>query len=138
MLLLIAMRQRNISHEKMNLTRLFPGKRWPIRSCKGNALAGLLAGLLLVASALASSDRVPATVTTSSIDGIIAAIDAPALRLHVRTDNGRQLHLTVANVDAMRAVNAGDHVRLDVDGHGVVVNIQRTAVITRPIPYSRG
>ena len=75
---------------------------------------------------------------TSSIDGIIAAIDAPSLRLHVLTDNGSQLHLTVANVDAMRAVNAGDHVRLDVDGHGVVVNIQRTAVITRPIPYSRG
>ena len=91
-----------------------------------------------MAGALASSDRLPATVTTSSIDGIIAAIDAPALRLHVRTDTGRQLHLTVANVDAMRAVNTGDHVRLDVEGHGVVVNIHRTAVTTRPIPYSRG
>ena len=138
MLIITIMGQGNIAHGKMGLARLFPGKRWPIRSCKGNALAGVLAGLLLVASALASSDRAPVAMPTSSIDGIIATIDAPALRLRLRTDAGRQLHFTVANVDAMRAVSTGDHVRLDVDGHGVVVNIHRTAVTTRPIPYSRG
>lgn len=132
------MKRSSIPHGEMVLLGTFPGKRGPIRSCKGNALTGVLAGLLLVASALAPLDWAPATATTRSVDGILATVDAPALHLHMRTDAGHQMHLTVANVDAMRTVRTGDHVRLDVDEHDVVVNIYRTSAAPRPTPYSRG
>ncbi|OGW67674.1 MAG: hypothetical protein A3H49_09105 [Nitrospirae bacterium RIFCSPLOWO2_02_FULL_62_14] len=132
------MKRSNIAYGEMGIVSTFPGMRGSIRSCKGNALTGVMAGLLLVASALAPSDWAPATATTRPIDGILATIDAPALSLHMRTDAGRQMHLTVANVDAMRTVRAGDHVRLDLDEHDIVVNIYRTAPAPRPIPHSRG
>jgi len=122
----------------MGIVCTFLGMGGPIKTCKGNALTGVLVALLLVASALAPSGWAPATATTRPVDGILATIDAPALYLHMRTDAGRQMHLTVANVDAMRTVRSGDHVRLDVDEHGVVVNIYRTALAPRPVSCSRG
>jgi hypothetical protein len=116
------------------------GAGWPIRSCKGNALAGTLAGLVLVASALASSGHAPLPVATAhgSIHGTVTKIDAPMLRLHMRTDDDRRVDLTVANVDALRTVRRGDHVRVDVDDHDIVLNINTTLPPPRPMAHPRG
>jgi len=110
---------------------------WPAYSCKGNALAGVLAGLL-VAGAMASSGQTQLAMAHSPIDGTIIRIDAPTLRLHMRTDDGRRVDLAVANVDAMRTVRPGDHVRVDVDEHDIVLNINHTLSPPRPMSYSRG
>ena len=114
------------------------GSGWPIRSCKGNALAGTLVGLLLVASALASSDHAPFATARSPIHGTITRIDAPALHLHMHTDDGQRIDLTVVNVDAMRTVRPGDHVRVDIDDHGIALNINTTLSPLRPMSYPRG
>jgi uncharacterized protein YuzE len=111
---------------------------YPYKSCKGNALAGALAGLLLVASAFVSSGQAPSTTMRGSINGTIAKIDAPALYLRMQSDTGQHLRLAVANVDAMRAVRAGDHVRIDIDENGIALNINKTTVTPRPTSYSRG
>ena len=72
------------------------------------------------------------------IHGTITRVDAPALRLEMRSDAGRRMQFAVANVDAMRAVRAGDQVRVDIDEHGAVLNIAKAIVTPRPISYSRG
>lgn len=118
-------------------------KGWPAYSCKGNALkrnalVGALAGLVLVAGTMAASDRAPATMRQRPLHGTITRIDAPALRLCMQSDTGRQLSLAVANVDALRAVRAGDQVRVDVDANSVVLNITTATLTPRPISYSRG
>lgn len=120
------MDRRNIFYNRCAIARSSVGKGWPGYSCKGNALAGALAGLLLVAGAIASSGQAPLTTMRSSINGTIAKIDAPALSLHMQSDTGQPLRLAVANVDAMRAVGAGDHVRVDIDENGIALNIQQT------------
>jgi uncharacterized protein YuzE len=38
----------------------------------------------------------------------------------------------------MRAVRAGDHVRIDIDENGIALNINKTIVAPRPTSYSRG
>lgn len=48
------------------------------------------------------------------------------------------MRIAVANVDAMRAVRAGDHVRIDIDANGVALNINKTTIRPRPTSYSRG
>lgn len=73
-----------------------------------------------------------------SINGTIAKIDAPALSLRMQSDSGQYMYLAVANVDAMRAVHAGDHVRIDVDENGVALNINKTTITPRPTSFSRG
>lgn len=132
------MTRSNTLHNRCAAARNSAGKGWPGYSCKGNALAGTLAGLLLVASAFASSGQAPPTTIHGSLNGTIAKIDAPALCLHVQSDTGQHMRLAVANVDAMRAVRAGDHVRIDVDENGVALNINKTTVTPRPTSYSRG
>ncbi len=113
--------------------------RWPTGACKGNALAGTLAGLLVVAGAMAAATgQVQIPTTQGSISGTITRVDASTLRLHMRTDDDRTVDLMVANVDAMRAVRRGDHVRADVDDHGIVLNINTTLSPPRPISFSRG
>jgi len=109
---------------------------WPAYSCKGNALAGVLAGLLV--AGMASPDQALLAMAHSPIHGTITSIDAPMLQLHMRTDDGRRVDLAVANVDAMRAVRPGNHVRVDVDEHGIVLNITHTFSPPRPMSYSRG
>jgi hypothetical protein len=113
-------------------------KGWPIRSCKGNALAGTLAGLMLIAGAMAASEQATSAVRHGPIHGTITRVDAPALRLEMRSDTGRHMQLAVANVDALRAVRRGEHVRADVDDHGVVLNIHATPLMPHPVSYSRG
>lgn len=131
------MNRSNTLYRRCAAVRNSVGKGWPGYSSKGNALAGALAGLLLVASAFASSGQAPLTTTRGSIDGTIAKIDAPALCLHMQSDSGQYVRLAVANVDAMRAVRAGDHVRIDVDENGIALNISRTTITPRPTSYSR-
>lgn len=130
--------RRNKLHNRCAVARNSAGKGWPGYSCKGNALAGALAGLLVVASAFTPSGQAPSTTIRGSLNGTIAKIDAPALCLHMQSDTGQHMRLAVANVDAMRAVRAGDHVRIDVDENGVALNINKTTVTPRPTSYSRG
>jgi hypothetical protein len=58
------------------------------------------------------------------------------LRLQIQSDTGQRVYLAVVN--AMRAVRAGDQVRVDVDENGVVLNIAKAIVAPRPSSYSRG
>lgn len=132
------MTRSNTLHNRCAVARNSAGKGRPGYSCKGNALAGTLAGLLVVASAFAPSGQAPPTTIRGSLNGTIAKIDAPALCLHMQSDTGQHMRLAVANVDAMRAVRAGDHVRIDVDENGVALNINKTTVTPRPTSYSRG
>jgi len=132
------MDRSNTRDPRCAVARNSVGNGWPGYSCKGNALAGTLAGLLVVASAFALSGQAPPTTIRGSINGTITKIDAPALRLRMHTDTGPSVHLAVANVDAMRAVRAGDYVRVDVDESGIVLNINKTTVTPRPTSFSRG
>lgn len=91
-----------------------------------------------MASAFSSSGQAPLTTIHDSINGTIAKIDAPALCLHMHSDTGQHMRIAVANVDAMRAVRAGDHVRIDIDANGVALNINKTTIRPRPTSYSRG
>jgi len=58
----------------------------------------------------------------------------------MQNDTGRQMQLAVAvaNVNALRTVRRGKHVRADVDDHGVLLNIHATPLMPRPVSYSRG
>ncbi len=109
-----------------------------VRSCKGNALAGALAGLVLAAGILVSSGPVSSPTPPAAVHGTITKIDAPALRLQMQSDTGLHLQLAVVNVDALRAVSRGEHVRADIDGHGAVLNILATPLMPHPMSYSRG
>jgi hypothetical protein len=96
-----------------------------------HVLVGMLAGLLLAGGLAASSvtsepvESVPAP-SLMSVSGTILRIDQPALRMSVHDDTGRHRHFAVANVDAMARVRAGDHVCVEVDQGGIVLNIQQT------------
>ena len=79
-----------------------------------------------MAGAIASSGQAPLTTMRGSINGTIAKIDAPALSLHIQSDTGQPMRLAVANVDAMTRVSTGDHVCVEVDQGGIVLNIQQT------------
>jgi hypothetical protein len=48
------------------------------------------------------------------------------------------MELLTANVDALRALRAGDHVRVDLDERGIALNINKTVPAPRPISYPRG
>ena len=109
-----------------------------VRSCKGNALAGALAGLVVVAGILASSGPVSLPTSLAAVHGTITKIDAPALRLQMQSDTGLQMQLAVVNVDALRTVRRGEHVRVDIDDHGAVLNIRATPLMPYPVSYSRG
>ncbi len=108
----------------------------PSRLGKGSALAIGFAGLLVVA--LGASGQASLPTADQSIQGIILRIDAPRLYLSLRADDGHHVDLTSANVDAMRTVRAGDHVRVELDEHGIALNINKTVLVPRPIFYSRG
>jgi hypothetical protein len=111
-----------------------------MRACKGNALIGALAGLLLAAGTMMASASGQARMTAiqGPISGTITRMNLPTLRLHLRTDDDRTLDLTVVNVDAMRAVRRGEHVRVDLDDRGIVLNIDTTLSPPRPMSFSRG
>ena len=126
------------SNRPVTLALIASKKRWLVRSCKGNALAGALAGLMLVASAIGASEQAPLAMRHGPLHGTLTKIDAPALRLQMQSDTGRRIDLAVANVDAMRRVRVGDQVRVDVDENGVVLNIAKAIVAPRPSSYSRG
>jgi hypothetical protein len=83
-------------------------------------------------------EQAPPTMQQGSLHGTITRIDAPALRLQMQSDTGRQIQLAVANVDALRAVRRGEHVRADIDDQGVVLNIHATPLMPHPVSYSRG
>jgi hypothetical protein len=107
-------------------------------SCKRNALRAVLAGLLLTSGVVATSGQALFSTPPGAVHGTVLAADPPRLRLSVRTEDGRQVELAVANVDAMRAVQRGDHIRVDVDRHGIALNIHKTPSTPRPVSYSRG
>lgn len=122
------------------------GSGWPVRPCKGSALAVGLAGLLVVTFTIGTSGHTPQSITNNQIHGpihrpihgTITRVDAPRLYLSLYADDGRRVVLTSANVDAMRALQAGDHVRVDLDGQGIALNINKTVSAPPPIFYSRG
>lgn len=107
-----------------------------LRVCNGSAMGVGFAGLLLLT--MWASDQAPLTPTHNPIHGTIARLDAPRLHLSLRDDDGRHVDLTTANVDAMRTLRTGDHVRVDLDGHGIALNINKTVSAPRAISYSRG
>jgi len=119
---------------------------WPLRPCKGSALGvgfvGLLVALLTAMVAIGGSGQAaPETARHTihgPIHGTIAKIDAPRLTLSLRADDGRHMDLITANVDAVRRLREGDHVRVELDDHGIALNINKTALAPRPIFYSRG
>jgi hypothetical protein len=88
--------------------------------------------------AAGTSGQVLLSASNARIHGIVTRIESPRLRLGIRTEEGRSLDLVTANVDALRTVQAGDHVSIEVDGHGIAVNIRRTLPTPRPVWYSRG
>jgi len=108
----------------------------PVRLGKGSALGVGFAGLLLLTMWASGQASLP--TTHQPIHGTIAKLDAPRLHLSLHADDGRRLDLTSVNVDAMRALRTGDHVRVDLDDHGIALNINKTVSIPRPISYSRG
>ena len=115
----------------------------PPKFGKGGALGMIgLAGLLVVAIAVGTADRTPRPITSDAIHGpihgTITRVDAPRLHFSLHDDGGRRMDLTSANVDAMRALQAGDHVRVDLDGHGIALNINKTVSAPHPVSYSRG
>lgn len=108
------------------------------KPCKGSALEVTLAGLMLAAGIIVASGQASLLMTPRPIQGTITRIDAPRLYFSVRTDDGRHADLAIANVDAIRTMQAGDHVLVDSDGHGVALNISRTPSAPPPAFYSRG
>lgn len=72
------------------------------------------------------------------VHGTITRVDPPNLYLRLRDDDGQRVDLVTANVDAVRALREGDHVRVDLDDHGIALNISKTVSVPRPISYSRG
>lgn len=118
------------------------GVGWPVRPCKGSALAVGLAGLIVATLTVGTSGKLfPPTAINSirgPIHGTITGVDTPRLYLSLYADDGRRVVLTSANVDAMRALHAGDHVRVDLDGQGIALNINKTVSTPHPVSYSRG
>ncbi|MGH7260725.1 MAG: hypothetical protein ACREI9_08605 [Nitrospiraceae bacterium] len=96
------------------------------RSCWEHVFVGVLTGLLLAGGAVASSTKSEPDTTLISVSGTIMRIDPPALRMSVHDDTGRSQHFAVANVDAMTRVRKGDHVCVEIDPAGIVLNIQHT------------
>jgi len=90
------------------------------------AFAGMLAGLLLAGGAIASSTTSEPDMTLMSVSGTIMQIDPSMLRMSVHDDTGQHRHFAVANVDAMARLHTGDHVCVEVDQGGIVLNIQQT------------
>jgi hypothetical protein len=74
----------------------------------------------------------------SPVFGTVTSVDAPRLYLSLDADDGHRLELITANVDALRALRAGDHVRVDLDERGIALNINKTVPAPRPISYPRG
>lgn len=72
------------------------------------------------------------------VHGTLTRVDAPRLYLSLVADDGHRMDLLTANVDAMRALRAGDHVRVELDDQGIVLNINKTVSAPHPISYSRG
>lgn len=72
------------------------------------------------------------------VHGTVTRVDAPNLYLSLRADDGHRVDLITANVDAVRALRAGDHVRVDLDEQGIALNINKTVSAPRPIFYPRG
>ena len=87
---------------------------------------GVLTGLLLAGGAVASSTKSEPDTTLISVSGTIMRIDPSALRMSVHDDAGQSRHFAVANVDAMTRVHKGDHVCVEIDPAGIVLNIQHT------------
>ncbi len=101
-------------------------QRGKSRSRWERALVGILVGLLLAGGAIASSTKSEPDTTFISVSGTIMRIDPSALRMSVHDDTGQNRHFAVANVDAMMRVRSGDHVCVEVDQSGIVLNIQQT------------
>lgn len=114
------------------------GVGWPVRPCKGSALGVGLAGLIVATLTVGTSGKLFPPTAINSIHGTITWVDAPRLHLRLHADDSRRMDLTTANVDAMRALQAGDHVRVDLDGQGIALNINKTVSTPPPIFYSRG
>ncbi len=95
-----------------------------------------MAGLLLLT--LWASDQGPKPTTLHPIQGTIARLDVARLHLSLQADDGHHVDLTTANVDAMRALRAGDYVRVDLDDQGIALNINKTVLAPRLVFYSRG
>lgn len=109
-----------------------------VKPCKGSALEATLAGLMLATGILVASGQASLPTTSRPIQGTITRIDEPRLYFSVRTDDGRHADLAIANVDAIRTMRAGDHVRVESDGDGVALNISRTPSAPQPVSYPRG
>ncbi len=90
------------------------------------ALVGILVGLLLAGGAIASSTKSEPETTLMSVSGTIMRIDPSTLRMSVHDDTGENRHFAVANVDAMMRVHNGDHVCVEIDRSGIVLNIEQT------------
>jgi hypothetical protein len=60
--------------------------------------------------------------------------------MSVHDDRGQHRHFAVANVDAMARLHKGDHVCVEIDQGGIVLNIQQTTPAPqRPIlSYASG
>lgn len=122
----------------------------PTRLCKASAFGIGLAGLLWVTITIGTSARTPQPITDNPthgpihepihepIHGTITRVDAPRLYFSLYDDDGRPVNLTSANVDAMRTLQAGDHVRVDLDGQGIALNINKTVPAPYPVSYSQG
>jgi hypothetical protein len=96
------------------------------RSGWKRALVGMSAGLLLAGGAIASSTTSEPDTTLMSVSGTIMKIDPSMLRMSVHDDRGQHRHFAVANVDAMARLHTGDHVCVEIDQGGIVLNIQQT------------
>ena len=110
------------------------------RSGLEHTLVGVLAGLLLAGGMATSSIKSEPDTSLMSVSGTIMRIDQWALRMSVHDDTGRHRHFAVANVDAMAHVRTGDHVCIEVDQGGIVLNIEQTAPVPqRPaLSYASG
>ena len=112
--------------------------KWSIQRCKGSALEIALAVVMLAVSLVVASGQASLVRTQRPIQGTITYIDAPRLYFSVRTDDGRHADLAIANVDAIRPMRAGDHVRVDSDDHGMALNISKTTSAPHPVSYPQG
>jgi hypothetical protein len=110
------------------------------RSSMEHTVVSVLAGFLLAGGVATSAIKSEPDTPLMSVSGTIMRIDQAALRMSVHDDTGRQRHFAVANVDAMAYVRAGDHVCVEVDQGGIVLNIQRTTPVPqRPtLSYASG
>ncbi len=74
-----------------------------------------------------------------SVRGTVSHINQPALRLTLQIEGGQAERLTIANIDALRAVQQGDRVHLELDAHGIVLNANKIAPAPLlPLPLPQG